>query len=78
MNDPTDPKTVKKYMKVFKSVAHDKYWKLPTKPVTVKTKKEADFIMEAITYYVGGAELTINKDGTLTVTSNGYYHYIGA
>ena len=74
----TDPKTLKAYKKVFKSVAHDRYWKLPTKPVTVKTRKEADFIIEAITFYVGGAELTENANGTFTVTSNGYYHYIGA
>lgn len=68
----------KKFRKIFQSVADDKYWKNPTKPITLKTHKEADLYVRAITFFVGGAELKTNKDGTFTATSKGYYHYIGA
>jgi len=44
----------------------------------VRNLKDAEFMMEAISYFVGGAELRDNKDGTWTVESRGYYQYIGA
>jgi hypothetical protein len=73
-----DDTIVKKYRRIFQSVSNEKGWKLPTKPVTVRNLKDAEFMMEAISYFVGGAELKDNKDGTWTIESRGYYHYIGA
>ncbi len=52
-------------------------WKLPTIPFVTKSEKEADNMVDAICYFSGGAEKS-SKGDEITVTSLGYYHYIGA
>lgn len=58
---------------LFDSVANPENWKMPTKPKTCASAEEAQALADAITFYCGGAEIS----GT-TVTSQGYYFYIGA
>lgn len=62
---------------LFESVQNKENWKLPTRPVRVKTKVEANVLLEAICCFVGGAEMEKDGQGYI-VTSKGYYHYIGA
>jgi hypothetical protein len=69
---------VKYYEKMFGSVKNEEHWKFPTKPVIVDTRAEADLMARAITYYAGGAEVEAVSGGKFRVTSEGYYHYIGA
>lgn len=67
-----------KYQPLFESVQNPENWKFPTIPKTVTTLKEASELVNAITFFVGGAELDAKLDRGFTVTSKGYYHYIGA
>lgn len=64
---------------LFDLVQNKTNWKLPTEPIRVGSRKYADKVKEAIIYYVGGAEETSEPPkGTITITSKGYYSYIGA
>jgi hypothetical protein len=65
---------------LFNKVANKENYKLPTIPFVTDDEDEADKMMKAICYFVGGAEKSkIGINGkTFTVTSRGYYHYIGA
>jgi len=73
-----DDATAAKYRRTFNLLKNAENWKLPTKPVTTKTHEDAENISRAIIFFVGGAEIKRNSDKTYTVTSQGYYHYIGA
>lgn len=64
---------------LFDLVKDKTNWKYPTIPIRVGSRKYADIVKEAIIYYVGGAEEHIEPPkGTITVTSKGYYFYIGS
>ena len=65
---------------IFEKVANPEGWKLPTIPVSVNSYKEAKVIADAIIYYVGGAVISsVGVNGKVfTVSSKGYYHFIGA
>ena len=75
MNQNTESEA---YEKMFKQVANEENWKLPTKPYKTDNKVIADAFAQAIIFYVGGAEVSSVGDKNYTVTSKGYYHYIGA
>ncbi len=59
-------------------VRNIKNWKLPTKPVWVKSRATAEKVAAAIAFFMGGAEIDEWCDNSFVVTSKGYYHYIGA
>ena len=61
----------------MESVKNPEGWKYPTIPFVTKSEKEADNMVDAICYFAGGAEKS-SKGDEITVTSQGYYHYIGA
>ena len=67
--------------KIFERVARKRGkgtpWKLPTKRVVVKNRKQAERIGRAIAYFAGGYEVYKVKGG-YSVGSKGYYHYVGA
>jgi len=62
---------------IMKNYQNKKNWKDPPKPVFVTDEKQARKIADVFTYYLGGAEITPAKGG-FTITSKGYYYYIGA
>ena len=62
-------------VKLMDSVKNPEGWKLPTIPFVTKSEKEADDMVDAICYFVGGAEKSQVGD-EITVTSEGYYHYL--
>ena len=68
--------------KILDEVKDPENWKKPTQRVQVNTEAEASKIMEALVYFLGGAEenIVFDSDGLVkyTVGSRGYYHYIGA
>ena len=66
------------YQALFDTVKQEGNWKETTKPFTTKDFTMAKLMAKAITFFVGGAEVEDNEDGVITVTSKGYYHYIGA
>lgn len=65
---------------LFQSVANQENYKLPTVPFITENEKDADEMVKAICYYVGGAvKSKVGINGKVfTVYSEGYYHYIGA
>ena len=63
--------------RLMDSVKNPEGWKMPTIPFVTKNEKEADNMVDAICYFAGGAEKSQVGD-KFTVTSLGYYHYIGA
>jgi hypothetical protein len=63
---------------IFNMVRNKKNWKLSTKPFRAETETQRDMAMDALSHFTGGAESKKNPDGSYTVTSKGYYHYIGA
>jgi hypothetical protein len=52
-------------------------WKMPTKYVVVATKDEADDLINALIWYMGGAEIE-KVFGVYRVGSKGYYYYVGS
>lgn len=64
-------------VRLMDSVKNPECWKMPTIPFVTKDEKEADNMVSAICYFAGGAEKSQVGD-EFTVTSQGYYHYIGA
>jgi hypothetical protein len=65
---------------LFNKVKNPDNWKMPTIPFNTSNYVEAHAIAEAIIFYVGGAKISkVGVNGKeYTVTSEGYYHYIGA
>ena len=61
---------------IFDFVKNVNNWKLPTQPATAHNHEDAKMVADAIIYYAGGAEIS-EKQGEFTITSRGYYHYIG-
>ena len=77
-----DAKKRKVYRKLFEGVMNKENWKLPINTSTVETRIEVDLLAEAIMYFVGGVEVRpITKDLNVvgyTISSKGYYHYVGS
>jgi len=83
---------IEKYRELFATVHDDENWKMPTKPFTTISRKEAEEMRDAIVWFCGGAEIRsehvlvpLHKDALVktlaqayVVTSHGYYHYVGA
>lgn len=72
---------------VMNCLQNEKHWKDQTRYVLVRSQKEALRIAEALTFFLGGAEIEseIKIEETLTgkniveffkVGSKGYYHYM--
>lgn len=70
-------KTARKiYHQLFAKLQNNNDWKSQTQCINVKTWTEAQLIAEALTYFLGGAEVKENSLGEYTVGSKGYYNYI--
>lgn len=63
-----------KFRALFSTVEDKANWKNPTRLHKCANRAEAQELADAITYFVGGAE--INHDNI--VVSRGYYFYVGA
>jgi hypothetical protein len=74
---------------VFDLLKNKKNWKMPTKEFTTTDLKLAGSVADVLTFFTGGAEICFVGSGTIgcgvdfseaviTVSSKGYYHYIGA
>jgi hypothetical protein len=70
------------YKEAFEKVQNPAYWKEPTIPAILQNPKQAQRLVDAITFFAGGAEMEATRPGEHVqgwrVTSKGYYHYIGA
>ena len=56
-------------------------WKYPIRPFTTTNQSEAEDYSYCLNWYVGGHEMQIIESPTgtqWTISSRGYYHYIGA
>ena len=62
---------------LFEMVQNPKGWKYSTIPAKVFSKYEADRLVNAITYFAGGAEVRRVGNNAI-VESKGYYFFIGA
>lgn len=63
-----------KHRALFETVEDKTNWKAPTRAKICATRAEAQALADAISYFVGGAEISHDN----TVVSRGYYFYIGA
>jgi hypothetical protein len=76
--------------RIFGRVMNPRNWKDSTIPFNTTDREVADRVEKAINFFVGGSEFTFSyrpiKDEwgqthirrQFTITSQGYYHYIGA
>lgn len=57
-------------------------WKFPTKAHRTTDYKLAREIHDTLSYYLGGAEINVSGDEVFgaiySISSLGYYHYVGA
>lgn len=78
----------REYNIVFDFLKNKENWKMPTKEFTTNNVDLAGTIAEVLTFFTGGAEITFIGEGTfdggvtfrralITISSRGYYHYIG-
>jgi hypothetical protein len=63
-----------KFRALFETVEDKANWKNPTNIRKCGSRAEAEALAEAITYFVGGAEISSEN----VVVSRGYYFYCGA
>jgi hypothetical protein len=63
-----------KFRTLFETVEDKANWKNPTRIKRCATRAEAQELADAITYFVGGAEISHDN----VVVSRGYYFYCGA
>lgn len=63
---------------IIKAMQHPHNWKLPTSTFTTNIRSRAEDVAAGLEFYMGGSETRENGDGSFTVSSRGYYHYIGA
>ena len=64
------------YHELFIRLCNEQDWKSQTKRICVRTWTEAALIAEALTYFLGGAEVDVIHVGEYCVGSEGYYHYM--
>lgn len=66
------------YRAIFDCLTKNKEnWKKPIEPVKLTSLDSALRVIEALIFFVGGAEMK-ETDDIYLVKSRGYYHYIGA
>jgi hypothetical protein len=63
-----------KHHALFELVENKQNWKLPTHAKHCASRAEAQELADAISFFVGGAEIDHNNN----VSSHGYYFYCGA
>jgi len=66
----------KVYRELFLKFSNNRDWKDETQRIKVKTWAEAVLATEALTYFLGGAEVKETPTGEYDVGSKGYRHYI--
>lgn len=71
MDEPTER------VKSIVTAMYAKNWKMPTAPFATRDRSLADDVAYGLDWYLGGHEMAENN-GEFTVTSLGYYHYVGA
>jgi len=76
-NQITANQTEEAFQALFNVVKNKENWKNATTPFSTKSEKLAEIMGSVLTFYTGGFEVVV-KEGRWTVTSEGYYHYIGA
>lgn len=64
------------YRELFSKLRNNRDWRAQTQRITVKTWTEATLVAEALTYFLGGAEVKANSTGEYNIGSKGYHHYI--
>lgn len=64
------------YHEIFNKLKNNGDWKDQTQRITVKSWTEAQLVSEALTYFLGGAEVETLAKGAYKVGSRGYSHYI--
>jgi hypothetical protein len=64
------------YCELFSKLRNNRDWRAQTQRINVKTWAEATLVAEALTYFLGGAEVKANSTGKYNVGSKGYHHYI--
>ena len=74
-----DPILEKAFQMKFDEVKNEENWKLPTIPITTSNVWDAALTSAILIHYTGGSEVTFNNDSwEFTISSKGYYEYIGA
>jgi hypothetical protein len=74
MTPPTD-----RAEKIWKQMQDREGWKNPTKVFTTKDPDLAKEVAYCLDWYVGGHEFEYHpRRKTYTLSSEGYYHYVGA
>ena len=64
------------YRKIFDRLKDKTDWRRQTQRMVVESWTEAQLVSEALTYFLGGAEVEAHVLGGYTVGSKGYYHYM--
>jgi len=64
------------YRELFSKLRNNRDWRAETQRINVKTWTEAVLATEALTYFLGGAEVKETPIGEYNVGSKGYRHYI--
>ena len=63
---------------LFNKVQNKENWKFHTRPIRVSDEEDAKDLSDALSYFLGGSEVSVLPDRTYVVSSKGYYHYIGS
>jgi hypothetical protein len=63
---------------LFSKVQNRENWKIPTRPIRVRDEEDAKELSDALSYFLGGSEVSVLPNKTYIVRSKGYYHYIGS
>jgi len=63
---------------LFNKIQNKENWKFHTRPIRVRDEEDAKDLSDALSYFLGGSEVSVLPDRTYVVSSKGYYHYIGS
>ena len=63
---------------LFNKVQNKENWKFNTRPIRVRDEEDAKELSDAVSYFLGGSEVSVLPNNTYIVRSKGYYHYIGS
>ena len=67
------------FNKIFSQLQDKEHWKNATIPYNTSFELFAIYAYAALSWFAGGCEIQYNKDRCeYTISSKGYYHYIGA
>ena len=67
----------KEFHDVFDFLKNKENWKFPTKEFITDKRGLAEMVADVLVFFTGGAEVSFVFGGPITVSSKGYYHYIG-